>query len=62
MILTSVNSETTNGDYERDDNEDMVFYNENVDCDEHLSDNIINIISGIQHIELFDIFFYPLHF
>ena len=36
MILTSVNSETTNGDYERDDNEDMVFYNENVDYDEHL--------------------------
>ena len=54
LILTFVNSETINGDSERDYSDKDVY-------DEHLSD-IFNIASGIQYIELFDVFFYPLHF
>ena len=62
MILTFVNSAIPNSDSERDDNEDLGESNEKVVCDEPLSDSILNIISGIQHIELFDVFFYPLLF
>ena len=56
MILTSVNSETTNSDSESNDSEDLDFYNERDTCDERLSDNNLEVTAGIHHIELFDIF------
>ena len=49
-------SETTNGDSERDDSEDLDFCNEKDVYNERLSDDILNIASGIQCMELFDVF------
>ena len=56
MILTSVNSETTNSDSESNDGEDLDFYNKRDICDECLSDSNLEVTTGIHHIELFDIF------
>ena len=55
MILTSVNSETTNGDNERDDSEGLGFYNENNICVEHLSDSNLEVTSGNHYMKLFDV-------